>query len=157
MSYRTTVNNTQIFGNNESYKEWLDFIKTQGIKVDEEGLYEGEIKDVMGMFDTVDKITRKMIDEAHARVMNGETDWMGRPYTELADLSNSIYLDKSTPILVFDEMMINNAYIFMPYTLYKAVEDCIELTREMFVKDGVKWFFCSYKIKEGETIRVNAG
>ena len=29
MSYRTRVNETQIFGNNEYYQEWIDFIRSE--------------------------------------------------------------------------------------------------------------------------------
>ena len=45
MSYRTTIEDFQIFGNNETYPEWLEFIKSQGITIDEEGNYSGEIHD----------------------------------------------------------------------------------------------------------------
>ena len=37
MSYRTSVNGVQIFGNNEYYKEWTDFLKSKGIEIDEDG------------------------------------------------------------------------------------------------------------------------
>jgi hypothetical protein len=37
MSYRTEVEGFQIFGNNEYYKEWIEFISSEGIEVDEEG------------------------------------------------------------------------------------------------------------------------
>ena len=35
MSYRTYVNDTQIFGNNECYPEWINYIKSKGIEVGE--------------------------------------------------------------------------------------------------------------------------
>ena len=41
MSYRIRVNGVQIFGNNESYPEWEEFIRSQGIEIGEEGNYEG--------------------------------------------------------------------------------------------------------------------
>ena len=34
MSYRTYVEGVQIFGNNEGYNEWIEFIRSQGIKID---------------------------------------------------------------------------------------------------------------------------
>ena len=43
MSYRTYVNDVQVFGNNEYYPEWIEFIKTQGIDVNENGNYENFI------------------------------------------------------------------------------------------------------------------
>ena len=35
MSYRTYIEDTQIFGNNECYKDWIEFIKSKNIEVDE--------------------------------------------------------------------------------------------------------------------------
>ena len=72
MSYHTWINGEEIFGNNEYYDEWIDFIKSKGIEVDEDGCYEGEINDVQGIFETVDKITRRLIDERHKEVEKGE-------------------------------------------------------------------------------------
>ena len=80
MSYRTRVNNTQIFGNNEYYIEWEHFIKSQGIEIDDDGCYDGEITDVMGMFDAIDKITKRLIRKRHFEVLNGETDYEGKPF-----------------------------------------------------------------------------
>lgn len=37
MSYRIYVNDTQLFGNNESYPEWDDYVKSQGIEIGPEG------------------------------------------------------------------------------------------------------------------------
>ena len=37
ISYKTFVEDTQIFGNGEGYKLWFDFLKAEGIEVSEEG------------------------------------------------------------------------------------------------------------------------
>ncbi len=157
MSYRTTVNGTQIFGNNEYYIEWENFIKSQGIEIDEEGCYDGEITDVMGMFDAIDKITKRLIEERHFKVLNGETDYDGKPLTELTDLSDSMFLEGDRPILMFNRQMIENAYCFLPYQVYRVVEDVIERTKSIYEKDGTEWICCTYKLKDGEKIRVHAG
>ena len=34
MSYRTYIEDKQIFGNNECYKDWIVFIKYKNIEVD---------------------------------------------------------------------------------------------------------------------------
>lgn len=60
MSYRTYVNGVQVFGNNEYYDEWIDFIKSCGIQVDEDGAYEGDITDFMGALVVVEKITLQL-------------------------------------------------------------------------------------------------
>ena len=157
MSYRTNVNDTQIFGNNEYYIEWENFIKSQGIEIDEDGCYDGEIDDVMGMFGVIDKITKRLIEERHLEVLNGETDYKGKPLTELTDLSSSMLLKGDVPIFMFDKQMIENAYCFLPYQVYLAVEDVIERTREIYEKDGTRWICCTYKLKDGKKIRVHAG
>ena len=157
MSYRTSVNDTQIFGNNDYYIEWENFIKSQGIEIDDDGLYEGEITDVMGMFDVIDKITKRLIEERHFQVVNGETDYEGKPLTELTDLSNSMWLKGNTPIFMFDRRMVENAYCFLPYQVYLAVEDVIERTPEVYKKDDIEWFCCTYKLKDGAKIIVDAG
>jgi hypothetical protein len=58
MSYRTYVNGFQIFGNNDCYQEWIDFIKSQGITVDEENNYKGDIRDFMGALVCIENITQ---------------------------------------------------------------------------------------------------
>ena len=157
MSYITSVNGVQIFGNNEYYIEWKNFIKSHGIEIDDDGCYDGEIDDIMGMFDTIDKITKRLIEERKRQIQNKETDYEGKPLLELTDLSNSMWLDNNTPILMFNEQMLKYAYCFLPYQVYLAVKDVIEPTHEVYKKDGVNWNFCTYKLKDGAKIRVHAG
>lgn len=57
MSYRTNVNGTQIFGNNEWYDEWGEYLISKGIKISDEGLYEGELDDFMEALEVIEKIT----------------------------------------------------------------------------------------------------
>ena len=156
MSYRTYINDIQIFGNNDYYPEWSEFIKSRGIIEDEEGCYEGEIDDVQGMFEVIDKITKRLIKEQHEKVEKGETNFKGEPLRELADLSGSMWLDDKTPVLMFNKQMIENAYCFLPYQVFHVIEDKIEQVNEIYEKDGVEWIFLTYKLKEGETIKVRA-
>lgn len=155
MSYRTRIQDVQIFGNNEYYEEWIDFLESKGIEVDEDGCYDGEIDDLQGMFNVIDKITQRLIEERHNRVKKGEKSLNGKPITELADLSQSIWLDDKTPLLRYNIQIIENAYIFLPYQVYLAVENIIEETNEFY--HGYKnWAFCTYKLKDGEKIHVSA-
>ena len=154
MSYRTRVNGVQIFGNNEGYDEWFDFLKSKGIEIDEDGLYDGYIDDLQGMFNTIDKITQRLIDERHEQVIRGEKTWDGKNYKELTDLSGSMWLDSKTPLL-FNLRMIEEAYCFLPYQVFMAVKDIIEKTDKPYIGDK-EWFCCSYKLKEGKKIHVSA-
>ena len=164
MSYRTYVNGTQIFGNNDGYIEWFDFLKSKGVEINEDGLYDDYIDDLQGMFEVIDKITKRLIDERHEQVVKGETNWDGEPYKELTDLSESIYLNDKTPILMYNMQMINHAYCFLPYQVFMAVEDIIEKTDKPYIVEKAnkpyisekEWYFCSYKLKDGERIHVSA-
>lgn len=156
MSYRVRVNGVQVFGNNESYQEWDDFLKSKGVKIDEEGCYDAYIDDLQGMFSVIDTITRRLIKERHEQVVKGEKSFLGKPYVELTDLSDSIWLNDETPLLEYNIRMINNAYCFMPYQLFKAVEDIIEICGH----DGsgaATLGYRYYRLKDGKRIHVYAG
>ena len=88
-------------------------------------------------------------------MLKGEK-WFGKPIHELTDLSNSIWLDKETPLLMYNMMMIEEAYCFLPYQIFKSVEDIIEKAEKTYVDDYKKWFCCSYKLKDGKRIHVYA-
>lgn len=156
MSYRTYIDGTQIFGNNDWYEEWADFLRSHDIEIDEDGCYEGEIDDVMGMFEVIDRITKKIIRERHEKVLRGEKNWRNEPYKEMTDLSDSIYLDDTTPILTFNQQMIENAYCFLPYQVYLAVKDKITPNRKCYKSGETDWFLCTYELKDGEKIKVSA-
>lgn len=157
MSYRTYINDTQIFGNNESYSEWIDFLKSKGIEISEDGIYDGYITDLQGMFNVIDKITQNLINKRHEEVLKGEKDWEGKPYRELTDLSESMWLADNVPLLKYNMQMVNHAYCFLPYQVYKAVEDIIEISDKPYIsEDGREWYCCTFKLKEGKKIHVEA-
>lgn len=156
MSYRTRINGVQIFGNNDYYQEWIDFIRSEGIKDDEDGLYDGYIENLQGMFNVIDTITRGLINDRHNQVVAGELTWDGTPYRELTDLSESMWLNDKTPLLMYNIQMIENAYCFLPYQLFKAVEDIIEQC-EHDEPGAVKLGHRYYRLKDGTKIHVYAG
>ena len=177
MSDRTMINDFQIFGNNETYPEWLDFLKTKGIEIDEEGHYEGEIDDFMGMLSTIEKISmnieenrRKEIDKLkkeerikgtddyfnavlhneESRFFKSSTFDFRKIYTDTKrDMENN---DEHSSSL-FDCLceIINNGYMFFSYAAYKACEKDLEKC-DLF--STPKHFRC-YKLKEGHKIKVS--
>lgn len=155
MSYRTRINGVQIFGNNDYYQEWIDFIRSEGIKDDEDGLYDGYIENLRGMFNVIDTITRGLINDRHKQVVAGELTWEGKPYRELTDLSESVWLNDRTPLLMYNMQMIENAYCFLPYQTFKAVEDIIEQC-EHDEPQAVKLGHRYYKLKDGTKIHIYA-
>ena len=72
MSYRTYINNTQVFGNNERYPEWIKYVESKGITVGEEGDYEGELDDFMEALDVVESIVMRLESERRERKKKGE-------------------------------------------------------------------------------------
>lgn len=170
MSYRVSLDDYQIFGNNEEYEEWDDFIRSQGIEIDEEGCYDGEITDVMGIFVTINKIIRRLQKEFHKEVVHqspkeveyykkeGKTRFIRH---EITDLSGSMYLTEDTPWLEFNIEIIQNSYCFLPYQVFQAIKPKIEKvhfdSHKDYKIDGVDWWYCYYQIKPGRTIHVHAG
>jgi hypothetical protein len=151
----------QIFGNNEYYEEWLEFIKFQGITVNEDGQYNGEITDFMGALVVVEKITLRLNKE-HDEL---EQKWNGKlgiqkiqkyfDFTYIPDKFANVdspvdELDNS----LFDSLkdMVENSYALLPYTFYSACEDLLDRDH-IFSTPG--HFHC-YKLKDGESIHVEA-
>lgn len=67
MAYRTYINGTQVFGNNEYYPEWIKYLKSKGITIGEEDEYDGEIDDFMEALDVVESIVIRLEAERRER------------------------------------------------------------------------------------------
>lgn len=162
MSYRTYVNDFQVFGNNDGYNKWIEFIENQGIKVDEEGKYDGYITDVMGAIEVLEKIV--MDEEKKRQEMIAKYDFsemnedMIRKYAprSIFDLTNIPYNINKYPDAYFllDELIqvSENAYMFYPLIFIKACGDSIKRSHHI---EGSNRFYC-YEIKEGKKIHVCA-
>lgn len=157
MSYRTYINGTQIFGNHERYPEWIEFIKSQGIEVNENGEYKGVITDFMGALAVVEQITLRLEKErtlARERGLTYRTksifDWSHVPvdieHEDKEDKFHTSLFDKLTDI-------INNGYAFLPIALYRACEDKLESVTPFTVNGH----YDCYKVKDGEAIEVQGG
>lgn len=157
MSYRTFVEGTQLFGNNEYYEEWIEFIKSQGVEVDEEGCYKGEIKEFMPALSIVESIVLRLNKERE----DLRKEWDAKicsekPILSLFDFRNIPLKvkNKNYETSLLDELfdLIDNSYAFLPYAFFKACED--KLKRDhVFTTES--HFYC-FKLKEGKTIHVEA-
>lgn len=157
MSYRTYIEDEQVFGNNEYYSEWIEFVKSQGIEVDEDGCYSGEIKEFMPALFVVESIVLRLNREREAlkEKWNGRLSFE-RPILSLFDFQNipPKVENQDYETSLFDELfgIVKNSYAFMPYAFFKACEDKLE-------KDHVfatpNHFYC-FKLKVGETIHIEA-
>ena len=160
MSYRTYVNATQIFGNNEGYAEWMDFIRSQGIEIDEEGCYKGTITDFMSALTTIEKITLRLAKERKERNEALRKKGCDMKLVEIFDWSNiPEELSEQDPedkfsTSLFDRLVevVNQGYAFMPYTFYQACKDKLERDN-CFSTSG---HLTCFKVKEGEVIEVKA-
>lgn len=168
MSYRTTVNDVQIFGNNEYYPEWIAFVKEQGIDV-EDGAYDGEIMDIMGAVKTIEEIVLRLerehrddgIDryyDSHYIVATDE-DMKNKWYKSLFDFSGVYDKTLSEKGKTYRQSLTDrlleiqeNAYVFMPLALLKACGDCIK--RKMSRSKDRTW---EYVLVKGKSIHVHAG
>lgn len=155
MSYRTKVNGTQIFGNNECYPEWIEFIQSQGIEVDEDACYEGEITDVMGAITTIEKIILRLESGRREKqpISTSLFDFR-KDYDEIIEQDIKFPNDDHNTSLT-DKMMElrKNAYIFMSCLFIDACGDMIERDHTF----AVPQHYLCYKVKEGCAIKVSAG
>ena len=162
MSYRTYVNGFQIFGNNECYTKWMDFIKSQGIEIDDDGCYEGDITDVMGAIKILEEIVLDEEQKRQERIaeykikeyVNREENRRYGPKS-LFDFTNIPYKINSQPddFFLLDELkqIVENGYMFLPLSFVKACGSAIEPARH---NDSYRFY--NYKIKKGCTIHVKA-
>lgn len=160
MSYRTYVNNRQIFGNDECYPEWIKFIESQGIQVDEDGRYEGELTDFMAAMEAIENIVLD-IEAGIQKDLSSMTP-RAREATRLHSLFDLGHIKKALNEVkneadywphLFDELYdtIECGYLFMPVVFYDACRDDLELD----VRHPNR--FRAYKLKPGKTIHISAG
>lgn len=177
MSYRTTVEDYQIFGNNESFQEWYDFIKSEDIDVDEEGCYDGYITNVMGAIEAIESIIENFEKGRRLRIAEFKKAYKNVSEDDLEKIKKNTFVptsifdhrstfdnylsqkekypnDKYNNSLTDDVMdLYNNGYIFMSINFIKACGNKIEPDHH-FATPG--HFYC-YKIKDGNKIHVHAG
>lgn len=166
MSYRTRVNEVQIFGNNEYYSEWIEFIKSQRIEVDDDGCYDGEITDVMGALKTIEKIVMQLEKEyREEKVDKWEDNYItdsesGKLYKSIFNFSyiydkvvndeEKKYSNHLTDLLI---NIKNNSYLFMPLAFLQACGESIK-KGEVSRTEGRIY---TYSLVEGKKIKVHAG
>lgn len=153
MSYRTKVNGTQIFGNNEWYEEWGEYLISKGIDIDDEGLYEGELDDFMEALEVIEKITMNIEAERRERKKAGEK-FFSQSIFDNGDIYNSLINDDKHYESLFDKEIeiIKCGYMFLPIQFFKAYKDIIE-----FEGLGLGKHVYKYKLREGCKIKVSAG
>lgn len=152
MSYRTYVNDTQIFGNNESYPEWINYIKSKGIEVGEDNNYTGELDDFMEALDVIESIVMRLETERRENKKNG-LSFHSESIFDLGEIYNAVSAGPDDENLLDKEIeYVKNAYMFMPYAFLKACENIVEYTGLSFEGKHTRM----YKLKDGCKIKVTA-
>lgn len=178
MSFRTKVNGVQIFGNNEFYPEWLNFIKSKGIKIDKDGCYDGEITDFMGALKCIEEIVMRLekerqieIEELKKKEKDNSSnqdyydECLHKPtsrfyktslfdfYPIYAETSDALKSNDKYEMSLFDQLLeiIETGYIFFPYQFYIA---CKDILVKSHVFSTEKHFYC-FEVKSGKSIHVS--
>ena len=170
MSYRVIVNGYQLFGNNETYPRWGAFLEKQGIQIDEEGCYDGEITDFMGAIEVLEDIVMDIERERETirnHLLNDKTknnealrQTIGAKFPSLFDMSgikNELLKGYKTPRLknyLLDELteFVHYGYVFLPYLFYRTCEKDLEA-----YADPNSGRLCLYRLKKGRTIKIHTG
>lgn len=167
LSYRTYIEGVQIFGNNEFYPEWVEYLQSQGIEIDEDCCYNGEITDFMGALEVIENITLRLETEhrsihvAKYSEENFVTNKDGKRYYSLFDLSD-IYdktisekeKDSTHKLSLIGRLkdIEKMGYMFMPLTFFNLCKN--KLVR---AEKPINGYLYSYILKDGETIKVSGG
>ena len=175
MSYRTYVNDTQLFGNNEYHEEWIKFIESQGIEVNEDGCYNGYITDVMGAIETIEAIIEHMEKERQEEILSfkriyrhkKKSDIFVPEPTSLFDFQTkytnfkkvhekSVDRGDTTCIESLTDIMMTTrtyAYIFLSCLFIDACGDAIKASRPF----SIPGHYHCYELKENGKIFVKGG
>lgn len=147
-------NGKQIFGNNEWYDEWGEYLISKGIKISDEGLYKGELDDFMEALEVIEKITMNIEAKRRERKEAGGK-FFSQSIFDNGDIYDSLVNDDEHYKSLFDKEVeiIKNGYMFLPIQFFKACEDMLEYTG-IDLKGNRTY---TYKLKDGCKIKVTAG
>lgn len=145
---------TRFFSNNETYPEWNAFIESQGITIDEEYCYNGEIKDIMQAITVLERITLRLHQERLEQMKQGIKAKNIFDLTHIPEeLENQPSGDKfNNSLLDMLNDITKNGYMFLPQILLNVCKDKLE-KMPPFSTPG--HFYC-YKIKDDEIITASA-
>lgn len=160
MLYKTYANNVQIFGDDACYPEWIDFIQSQGIAVDDENHYEGDITDFMAAVDVIESILKRLHKERE-ELRDTMPDTTKKCLFDLSYIPNEVDAQEENKklkpkyYLSFLDLLMQateQAYCFFPYHFYMACNGVLEPDKP-FARPG---HLKCWKLKDGMKIHVRA-
>ena len=170
MSYRTYINGRQVFGNNDAFPEWIDFVKSQGIHVDPELRYEGDLYDFGEALSVTESIVLRLDADIARRRRDFEASLLD-PSSAAAKKHLLSYPDglfdleamraramdyrddPRTGEALLDGLreLQETGYLFLPLRLYNA---CAELLEPLSPDETYRT--CGFRLKPGNKIRIRA-
>lgn len=140
MAYRIQVNGVQIFGNNKAPKAFLDFLREQGVDIDEDCCFEHTFEvgtlDIMKAVDAIEQAVKDIDEERKERLSNSSLRTVsGMPVKSLWDFSDQEeYLktaeegDLGVNITDLAFEIYTTNYIFIPVKFIKTLlhDACIK-------------------------------
>lgn len=152
MSYCMYVNNTQLFGSNESYEKWDDYLKNKGFRFDEDGRTEGYLDDFMEALSVIEEITEDLAVQRDRNIKKGlakQSLFSLELQRESAKTEKDDYMHMG--LLGKLQCAMKDDYCFLPYQFYKACRDGLEPA-----KHPINGRLDSYILKPGRRIKVSA-
>lgn len=144
MSYRTYINDQQIFGNNECYSKWIEYIKSKGIEVDEDGCYDGYLDNFLEVSDIIEQIVFDIEDSFRERQ---------KSIFDLSFMYDNVKNNLDTNSLLEEQILFfDAAYLTIPYNFYLACKKDL-----VFGDREIPKHFISWELKNGCRIHVHAG
>lgn len=173
MSYRISVNGIQLFGNNANYPEWDAYIRSQGIVPNEDGNYEGELKDFHAGILALEAIVKRLMaerkDEVDKQMPRIEKILATDPENAAArrlkdklgsyfDFSEYEYWVNDHIQTVFDACweIAAMGYAFMPFAFWMACRDMVEPEDPETEPDGAIRVH-KFRFRPGMSAHVRAG
>lgn len=136
----------QLFGNNEWYETFAQYLKSIGANTDDEWIKRTKVPDLLELVKAIDETVWNDIVSKEPITKNKISSWFGETnmYSPYFDLTPSfIYYNKETdslvvhsPIYQVANQLANNGYIFASYSLVNWLEkhNAIEDTKIRFTK-----------------------
>lgn len=136
----------QLFGNNEWYETFAQYLKSIGANTDDEWIKRTKVPDLLELVKAIDETVWNDIVSKEPITKNKSSRWFDETgmYSPYFDLTPSFILyDKETydpivhsPIYQVAQQLANNGYIFASYSLVNWLEknQAIENTRIQFTK-----------------------
>ena len=154
----------QLFGNNEWYDTFAQYLKSIGANTDDEWIDEIKVPDLLELVKAIDETVWVDIIYNGPITKNKSSRWFGEidMYSPYCDFTPSFILyNKETdepivhsPIYQVANQLANNAYIFASYSIVNWLEknQAIENTRIQFTKHS--YMAESKFLKDGEPIII---